>query len=149
MIKIYVATSWKNKSQHEVVLLLRAHGYEVYDFADSEGFHWSEVDKNYTNWLSDPLNYLKGLEHERAIQGFNRDMGALKNCDVCLYVMPCGISASMELGWAVGAGKYTIVYIPELREPDLMVKMADLITVSFSEVLQEIAYYAKTKNLGS
>jgi hypothetical protein len=40
----------------------------------------------------------------------------------------------MEMGWSVGAGKPTAVYIPGLREPDLMVKMANLITVSLEDV---------------
>jgi hypothetical protein len=43
-------------------------------------------------------------------------------------VMPCGVSASWEAGWAKGAGKAVFVYVPGLREPDLMVKMADLVT---------------------
>ena len=57
-----------------------------------------------------------------------------------MYVMPCGPSASMEMGYAKGAGKIVIVYIPALREPDLMVKMADHITNDFSEVLDLLAF---------
>jgi hypothetical protein len=40
----------------------------------------------------------------------------------------------MEMGWAKGAGKVVIVYIPDLREPDLMVKMADFITTDLGQV---------------
>lgn len=55
-------------------------------------------------------------------------MDALRECDACVYVMPCGVSASLEAGWAAGAGKPVIVYVPGLREPDLMVKMANVVT---------------------
>jgi hypothetical protein len=32
------------------------------------------------------------------------------------------------MGWACGAKKEVYVYVPGLREPDLMVKMAGLVT---------------------
>lgn len=125
-MKIYVATSWRNEFQPEVVKALREDGHDVYDFTDSEGFHWAEVDPNWKSWT--PQQYLIGLRHPFADRGFDRDMNALIACDFCVYVMPCGPSASMEMGWAKGSGKQVIVFIPELREPDLMVKMADFIT---------------------
>ena len=67
---------------------------------------------------------------------------------MCVYVMPCGVSASLEAGWACGAGKPLIVYVPGLREPDLMVKMADKITDSLWEVcrtIRELSIYAVPK----
>ena len=131
-MKIYVASSWRNTYQPLVVDVLRKDGHEVYDFKDSEGFHWGEVDANWGNWT--PGQYIRGLSHECAERGFARDMKALRECDACVYVMPCGPSASMEMGWAAGAGKIVIVYIPELREPDLMVKMAHIVTADLSAV---------------
>ena len=92
--------------------MLRAEGFEVYDFKDSEGFHWTEVDGGWKDWPSDIPKYLAGLKHSCAERGFNRDMTALRGCDVCVYVMPCGVSASLEAGWAIGAGKPTVVYMP-------------------------------------
>jgi hypothetical protein len=114
--------------------MLRAEGFEVYDFKDSEGFHWTEVDGGWKDWPTDIPKYLAGLKHPCAERGFSRDMMALRECDVCVYVMPCGVSASLEAGWAVGAGKPTVVYVPGLREPDLMVKMAMLVTDSLDDV---------------
>ena len=47
MAKIYVASSWRNKYQPEVVAALRAAGHEVYDFRNPEhnpgGFHWADT----------------------------------------------------------------------------------------------------------
>ena len=133
MSKIYVASSWRNDFQPKVVSALRKEGHDVYDFKDAEGFHWSEIDPSWKDWT--PKMYIRGLGHRFADRGFGRDMKALRECDICVYVMPCGPSASMEMGWAVGAGKPTIVYIPALREPDLMVKMADWVTDDLETVL--------------
>ena len=127
-MRIYVASSWRNTFQPSVVKALREDGHEVYDFMDSEGFHWTEVDPQWQEWPSNISKYLAGLNHPCAERGFNRDMTALRECEVCVYVMPCGVSASLEAGWAKGAGKLLIVYVPGLREPDLMVKIANFIT---------------------
>jgi len=140
-MKIYVASSWRNTFQPSVVAALREDGYTVYDFIDSEGFHWSEVDPDWQNWPSDIPKYLKGLKHRCSKRGFNRDMEALRNCDVCVYVMPCGVSASWEAGWACGAGKPVFVYVPGLREPDLMVNMAWMVTDSLDDIRKEIKRY--------
>ena len=137
-MKIYVASSWRNKFQPSVVSTLRQEGHTVYDFMDSEGFHWSEVDYKWRDWPDDISKFISGLNHPCAERGFKSDMMALRNCDVCVYVMPCGVSASLEAGWACGAGKPLIVYVPELKEPDLMVKMADFVTDSLLEVCHKI-----------
>jgi hypothetical protein len=137
-MRIYIASSWRNTFQQGVVKALREDGHEVYDFQDSDGFHWSEVDPAWKDWPNDVPKYLEGLNHPCALRGFNRDMGALRASDVCVYVMPCGVSASLEAGWACGAGKPLIVYVPGLREPDLMVKIADLVTDDLVAVRQRI-----------
>ena len=78
--------------------LLRAMGHEVYDFrgggdgwtpAEGEGgFSWKSIDGDWKEWT--PEQYVKALDHPLAIEGFNRDMSALKRCDACIFVMPCG-----------------------------------------------------------
>lgn len=142
-MNIYVASSWRNQYQPEVVKLLREDGHEVYDFKDSEGFNWSEIDESWKDW--NPQTYIERLEHSCARRGFARDMHALIDCDVCVYVMPCGVSASLEAGWAAGAGKRLFVYVSELREPDLMVKMAERVTGSLDEI-RSIIGKASTPN---
>jgi hypothetical protein len=131
-MKVYVASSWRNSVQPEVVAALRQDGHEVYDFKDSEGFHWSEVDPKWETWT--PTGYLQGLKHQCAERGFKRDMDALRWCDACVMVMPCGPSASMEMGWAAGAGKIVAVYVAGMREPDLMVKMAGFVTDDLGKI---------------
>jgi hypothetical protein len=144
-MKIYVASSWRNQFQQEVVAALRALGHEVYDFRGegdgwgvggngAGGFAWSEVDLNWQSWPEDVPRYLAGLDHPRAVEGFDRDMNALRRADACILVNPCGQSAHAELGWACGAGKATAVYCPAIREPDLMIKMADCIASEWREI---------------
>jgi len=135
-MKVYVASSWRNEFQPGVVARLRADGHEVYDFKDADGFSWREIDLGWEHWS--PAEYLRGLKHPYAERGFNRDMTALRTCDVCVYVMPCGVSASLEAGWACGAGKRVFVYVPGLREPDLMVKMAEMVTDDLEAIAAEL-----------
>ena len=48
MAKIYVASSWRNVFQQDVVDILRDLGHEVYDFKNpphgNGGFQWSDID---------------------------------------------------------------------------------------------------------
>ena len=123
---------------YQAVAKLRALGHEVYDFRGADdgwraelgsgGFSWSDVDPDWKNWPEDVPRYLRGLEHPRAVEGYNRDMDALKLADMCILVNPCGQSAHAELGFACGAGKLTAAWCPAIREPDLMLKMAGFIT---------------------
>ena len=54
MPKIYVASSWRNPYDEQVVKRLREEGHEVYDFRNpphgGNGFHWTDVDENAPIW---------------------------------------------------------------------------------------------------
>lgn len=139
-MKIYVATSWRNDYQPGVVGALRNEGFSVYDFREKDAFSWRSVDPNWQAWT--PAQYLNGLAHPFAERGYKRDMAALVDCDACVYVLPCGPSASLEMGYARGAGKLCVAHVPELREPDLMVRMAHLVTTE----LQAVIAFLSSKN---
>src|SRR5690606_14054491 len=117
---------------------LRNEGFEVYDFKNpgpgDHGFHWSEIDKDWKNWL--PEEFIAGLSHPVAELGFSKDMKALTECDGCVLVLPCGRSAHLELGQAVGAGKKTAVFAPpeHQMEPELMYKMCGLISTDLGAI---------------
>lgn len=139
--RIYVASSWRNERQPEVVQALRGQGGEVYDFRapDPEikgggGFRWSAIDPAWKSWTS--ADYLVAMKHRIAQRGFNLDMYALHNADATILVMPCGRSAHLELGYAVGRQQRTVVLLSEGCEPELMWKMADLITASLEEAIR-------------
>lgn len=128
-LRIYVASSWRNDRQPEVVSALTADGHEVYDFRHprdgDKGFHWSEIDSGWQDWS--PAEFQAALEHPLAKQGFSDDMCALARATVVVLVMPCGRSAHLELGYAAGRGKATAILLSN-GEPELMYRMAEYIT---------------------
>lgn len=124
-MKLYVASSWRNQLQPAVVLGLREAGHDTYDFrnptADNHGFHWSEIDPYWQEW--GVIEFARNLEHPIAIDGFQRDMDAMKWADGCVLVLPCGRSAHLEAGWFCGADKPVWILACD-GEPELMYKLA-------------------------
>jgi len=87
----------------------------------------------------DQEQYSEALQNPIAVAGFLSDMNALRDCDVCILVLPAGVSAALEFGWACGAQKKTIVYgMP--REPDLMIKMSHYYAQSVAEMVGRLAF---------
>lgn len=136
--KVYVASSWRNVAQPGVVTAIRNMGHEVYDFRNPKegdnGFHWSEIDPDWKSW--DGESYLEGLGHPIAEAGFKSDFEAMEWADTFVLVQPCGRSAHLEMGWAVGAGKATIMMLGPDIEPELMVKMCDHVCFGLGAVLE-------------
>lgn len=119
-MKIYAASSWRNPWQQPVVAHLRSLGHDVYDFRNppnGSGFGWRELDPNWQRWS--PAEYRQNLEKPRAREGFESDFKAMRECDACVLIQPCGTSAHLELGWCAGAGLATAVYFPLDTLPDL------------------------------
>lgn len=145
-MRVYVASSWRNPDQPWVVELLRQHGHEVYDFCEptpgGRGFSWHELDPTLPvgpaglEIAADEI--IRMLGHPVAEDGFAIDMGALRWCDACVLVLPCGRSAHLEAGWAAGAGKLTIGILAD-GEPDLMWKMLDHLVATAAEAVPLLA----------
>ena len=138
-MRIYVASSWRNKYQPGIVVELRDAGHEVYDFRnppDRSGFGWEQLDPDWQSWSVD--RYRSMLEHPIAQQGFNSDFGAMKWADACVLVLPSGRSAHLEAGWFIGQGKPTILFLPEPQEPELMYRMADGITDDLADLVDQL-----------
>ena len=139
MSKIYVASSWRNTDQPEVVKRLRELGHEVYDFKNpregDNGFHWSDIDPDWQNWTPEKLR--ECLSNPIAEKGYKSDFDAMVWADIVIGVMPFGRSASLELGWAAGNGKKTILLLHD-GEPELMIKMVDHICCTFEEVADSL-----------
>jgi len=134
-MKIYVASSWRNLVQPEVVRVLREAGHRVYDFRSPphrEGFAWSDIDLQWEKWTV--RDFDAALEHPVAKAGFREDFEALRAADACVLVMPAGRSAALEFGWAAGAGKRTAVLLAR-QEPELMLKIGEIRFLSLSELV--------------
>lgn len=134
--RIYVASSWRNPMQQGVVYTLRAAGFEVYDFKNprpgDKGFAWSEIDPDWQDWT--PEEFVEALDHPVARAGYESDFDAMEWADTFVLVMPCGRSAHLELGWAVGAGKRTAIVLDD-GEPELMYRMVDYLAPSMLDLL--------------
>lgn len=148
---VYVASSWRNPMQPGVIAALKAAGIPAYDFRNPEngtGFSWREVKSDYdgprigadgirakgSDW--EPVDeYLRMLEHPRAREGFQSDFDAMQRADTFVMVLPCGKSAHLELGWAIGAGKRTVVLLEDPVEPELMYLCADYLATSVMDLL--------------
>lgn len=147
-MKIYVASSWRNQIQDVIVEVLRASGFEVYDFKNpapgDNGFGWSEIDPDWKAWTASMFR--RALESKPAERGFALDMAALRACDVCVLVLPCGRSAHLELGWACGAGRRTLALVLDSagpHEPELMYKMLDSVCISVHEMLETLGRWQR------
>lgn len=129
-MKIYVASSWRNKYYPSVIEAIRKANetYDVYDFRNpkgdnSGGFGWSQIDPNWQSWTVE--QFQAALAHPIAEAGFALDKEALESADVCILVLPSGMSAHLEAGFSSGRGKELLVYAPELKEAELMYKLFD------------------------
>lgn len=135
-MNIYVASSWRNEFQPEVVKVLRELCHEVYDFRNPPngkgGFHWSAIDTGWEMW--ETKDYREALNHPIAKEGFASDFDAMKWADCCVMMLPCGRSASAEAGWFAGTGKKVYVLSPIKQEPELMYKMFDGILCNMDEL---------------
>lgn len=147
---VYVASSWRNLMHTGVCAALRSVGIDHYDFKNPDGgtgFSWKEVKTaervsveptsvgaKFTDW-EDVDEYLAMIEHPRAVEGFRSDFDAMKNADTFVLVLPCGKSAHLELGWAVGAGKRTAILLEDPVEPELMYRMVDYLAPSLFDLL--------------
>jgi hypothetical protein len=141
---IYLASSWRNELQPQMVATLRAFGHSVYDFREpklhQDGFHWSEVLPSYVKGSQSQIeadDYLEALEHDRATEGFTFDFEAMNNCDTCVLLLPCGASAHLEAGWfSAQEDRRLAIFIPPIVQPELMYKMADAIFFKIEDLLE-------------
>jgi hypothetical protein len=138
--RIYLASSWRNKRQPEVLAALRKAGHEVYDFRNPKpgtiGFSWKQCTKTPPPWSA--VETIGVLAGEVAQAGLKLDFDAMKWADTVVMLQPCGRSAALELGLAIGAGKHTLVLLDDGQEPELMIRLADHLAVNLDELLTMI-----------
>jgi hypothetical protein len=139
-MKLYVASSWRNVFQPSVVEILRSEGHEVYDFRNPpgrSGFAWAAIDRDWKKWSLG--QYLKGLSHPLAREGFRADYQAMTGADAGVLVLPSGRSAHLEAGYFVGAGKPLYILLLTEQEPELMYKMATAIYTDITSLAEALA----------
>lgn len=125
--KIYLASSWRNENQPDILKKLRSLGHQVYDFrnpsTENAGFGWKQTGYD----MHDKRIFVRHITSNKvAMDGFLLDRDALHWCDTCVLLLPCGRSAHLEAGYAMGQGKETFVLLSdEGFEPELMYLLGD------------------------
>lgn len=136
---IYVASSWRNERQHEVVVRLRAEGFGVYDFRKpngGKGFSWDDAGMPTGAYdLVFSKQFIEALDTDVAKQGFQRDFAAMEKASIFVMVLPCERDAHLELGWAAGAGKETIILLDDPCKPSLMYGMVDHLSPDLDDLV--------------
>jgi hypothetical protein len=142
-MQIYVASSWRNARQPNVVSALRAVGHDVYDFRNPRpgdvGFAWTQIDPDWRLWT--PEKFRAALSHPVAADGFRTDYDAMKWATACVLVMPCGRSAHLEAGYFVGARKPLVILLSD-GEPELMYALATAVCTTVEEVRDALSILA-------
>ena len=123
MSRIYLASSWRNEAQPEVLEALRDAGHNVYDFRNPPGGEWDSTGPWWTK--ADPGD-LKEAERLKNM-AFAIDLEHMEWAEIFVLLLPCGKSAHLEAGWATGRGKRTLILNPDfVDEIELMYRLAGM-----------------------
>lgn len=146
-MNVYVASSWRNEHQPDIVKALRGIGLDVFDFREhpEPTPPWGEMGYGPgagRHWTTDEIG--RAYNDPRTAAVFARDMAGLRPADVTVLVLPAGRSAHLEAGYARGAGQKLIVFNPEGIEPEIMTLMADFIVADVNSL---IAWFEAEKAL--
>lgn len=121
---VYIAGSMRNRQAIiDLTLALRQAGYDVFnDWAmpgEATDEKWQEFE------MAQGHNYFQALEGPHAQDVFEFDKRWLDRADAFVLVAPAGKSAHTELGYCVGTGKPSFLFLPDEPERwDIMVKFA-------------------------
>ena len=111
-MKIYIASSWSNPFLDEIVSILNDQNHQVHDFRANGGNRLGGPDGSLDNVMS-------YLDLPSTQTSYQRQCAALVEAEVLLCVLPCGRSAHVELGMALGLS-IPVVLVHDGIEPDLM-----------------------------
>ena len=111
-MKIYIASSWSNPFLDEIVSILNDQNHQVHDFRANGGNRLGGPDGSLDNVMS-------YLDLPSTQTSYQRQCAALVEAEVLLCVLPCGRSAHVEIGMALGLS-IPVVLVHDGIEPDLM-----------------------------
>ena len=114
-MKIYIASSWQNPYLDDIVSILNDRNHQVHDFRANGATRPAPPP------LTDgSLDSVMSFLHLPSVQSrYQLQCAALVDAEVLLCVLPCGRSAHVELGMALGLS-IPVVLVHDVIEPDLM-----------------------------
>jgi len=108
-MKIYIASSWKNAPLIRYLAVgLRSAGHEVYDFTSPEHFVFNMTEESEEN--KSKVDWIECGKLESTQKACQNDKAGLDWADAVLLLLPCGRSAHLEAGVALGQGKMLVIY---------------------------------------
>lgn len=135
---IYLIGSLKQGERiREVAKALRAVGYEVFD-------DWLSAGPDADDSLRDHFKargytFAEALASPAARNIFEFDKRHLIKASTVVLVMPAGKSGFLELGWALGQGKFGyILFDGDPDRIDIMMQFADGICYSIEELKERL-----------
>ncbi len=149
MSRIYIASSWKNKFQQQLVEELRKRGHKVYDFKHPYGRNdvpvWESVSVTQNLRSAYVEKCLKGKDFKRmlldrqSIKRFEEHFAAMQDADTCILLLPAGRSSHIEAGHMNGMGKRVFVMDTSKEvTPELMYLALDDYFYDFEELYQAV-----------
>ncbi len=149
MSRIYIASSWKNKYQQQLVEDLRKRGHKVYDFKHPYGRNdvpvWETVSVTQNLRSAYVEKCLKGKDFKRmlldrqSIKRFEEHFAAMQDADTCILLLPAGRSSHIEAGHMNGMGKRVFVMDTSKEvTPELMYLALDDYFFDFEELYQAV-----------
>lgn len=135
--KVYVGGALANEDIVRVTQLLLGKGYDAFSEWYTPGREADVLWRDYELALG--FNYRQALQRPAAQNTFRFDRDNIDNCNTFLMVLPCGKSAHLELGYAAGIGKDTLIYMPQEPERwDVMYNFAGGIVFNDEELLDAL-----------
>lgn len=139
--KIYIASSWKNADfLFAIASELEQGGHQVDLFCDELSgryvFDYREL-KNYQN-----MHAITFLQQPKVRRAFKEDKKWIDWADCVVLVLPCGRSAHLEAGYAVGKGKKLYIFAGDfpMGEFDVMYGFADGLYTGLADLLEAIKH---------
>ena len=138
---VYLIGALKNTRIPLIGNTLRADGYDVMDewWTPGEGAdtHWQ--------WYEHirGRNYVEALRGRSATNNYSFDRAYLDLCDIAVAVLPAGKSAMLELGYAKGRGKRSVLFLDgyDPDRYDIMPGLADVVYRTETELVEGLHAY--------
>ena len=149
MSRIYIASSWRNGFQQQLVQELRKRGHKVYDFRHPNGRNdapvWESVSITQNLRSAYKEKCLNGKDFKRmlldrlSVERFNEHFSAMQDADTCILLLPAGRSSHIEAGHMNGMGKRVFVMDTSKEvTPELMYLALDDYFSDFEELYKAV-----------
>lgn len=133
---IYLIGSLRNPEIPLIGNKIRARGLECFDDWFAAG---PEADDKWRDYeKSRGHSYIDALSGLAAEHVFEFDLAHLTRATEVVLCLPCGKSAFMELGWALGCGKKGYILLDNPERWDVMYKFATRVSDNLEEILDDI-----------